>query len=67
MTVISSVMAVFTAILEWFGTAFQTASGLFYNSETGLTFVGVVTVLTLGIGIVTLVFGWIRSLIKGRS
>lgn len=67
MSVISSVMAVFTAILEWFGTAFETASGLFYNSESGLTLIGVVSVLTLGIGVVTLVFGWIRSIIKGRG
>lgn len=65
MTVISSVMAVFTAILGWFEEAFTTASAIFYNAETGLTLIGVCAVLTLGVGIVTLVLGWLRSIIKG--
>lgn len=66
MTVISSIMTVLTAILEWFGTALETASGVFYNAETGLTLIGVTSVLTLGIGIITLVLAWVRSVIKGQ-
>lgn len=66
MTVISTVMAVFTAILEWFGTALETASAVFYNAETGLTLIGVVSLLTFGIGVITLVLGWIRGAIKGN-
>lgn len=64
MTVISSIMAVFTAILEWFSSAFESVTSLFYNTETGLTFIGVVSVLTLGIAVFTLVIGWIRGLIR---
>ena len=64
MTVISSIMDVFSAILEWFGEAFESVTALFYNAETGLTFVGVVSVLTLGIAVFTLVIGCIRGLIR---
>lgn len=64
MTVITSIMAVFTAILEWFGDAFGAVTSLFYDAETGLTFIGVVSVLTLGIAVFTLVIGWIRGLIR---
>lgn len=64
MTVISSIMDVFSAILEWFADAFEAVTAMFYSAETGLTFIGVVSVLTLGIAVFTLVIGWIRGLIR---
>lgn len=64
MTVISAIMDVFSSILAWFTEAFESVTALFYNAETGLTFVGVVSVLTLGIAVFTLVIGWIRGLIR---
>lgn len=67
MTVISSVMSVFTAILEWFGDSLEVASGVFYDATTGLTLIGTVSVLTLGIGVITLVLAWVRNVIKGGN
>lgn len=64
MAVITAIMEVFTSILNWFGDAFTTVTGLFYQAETGLTFVGVVACLTLGVALFTLVAGWIRGLIR---
>lgn len=64
MAVITAIMEVFTAILNWFGSAFSTVTALFYDAESGLTFVGVVACLTLGVALFTLVAGWIRGLIR---
>lgn len=64
MNVITPIMQVFTAILEWFGDAFATVTGLFYDTQNGLTFVGVVACLTLGVALFTLIAGWIRGLIR---
>lgn len=64
MTVISAIMAVFTAVVEWFGDVFTAVTALFYNAETGLTFVGVTAFITLAVAVFTLVLGWIRGLIR---
>lgn len=64
MAVVTAIMEVFTAILNWFGSAFSTVTALFYNTESGLTFVGVVACLTFGVALFTLVAGWIRGLIR---
>ncbi len=65
--VISSIFAVFTAIIEWFVTAMSSVSAIFYNSESGLTFVGTVSVIGFSIAVVLLVIAMIRSLLKGRG
>lgn len=64
MEILTAIMAVFTAILDWFGDAFSTITALFYNAETGLTFVGITAFITLGVALFTLVAGWIRGLIR---
>lgn len=65
-SILTAIMAVFTVILEWFGNAFTTVSAMFY-AEGALTLPGVCVVLTLGIAVFTLVFGMIRSLLRGRN
>lgn len=69
---ISQIMEVFTAILTWFGTALTTASNVFYDATLndgagGLTVIGIVSILTLGIGVITLVLAWVRNVIKGGN
>lgn len=69
---ISQIMEVFTAILTWFGTALTTASNVFYDGTLndgagGLTVIGIVSILTLGIGVITLVLAWVRNVIKGGN
>lgn len=63
MDILTAIMNVFTAILAWFGDAFSTVTELFY-AENSLTFVGVVSLITLGVALFTLVAGWIRGLIR---
>lgn len=69
---IEAVMSVFTAILNWFGDALETATAVFWDVAAndgagGLTVIGVVSILTLGIGVITLVFAWVRNVIKGGN
>lgn len=65
-SIISSVMEIFTAILNWFTTSMTAVSNLFYT-DGNLTLVGVMALLGLGIGVFTVVVGIIRSLIKARG
>lgn len=69
---IADIMEVFTAILNWFGDALTTATSVFYDAtansgEGGLTVIGIVSILTLGIGVITLVLAWVRNVIKGGN
>lgn len=69
---IADIMEVFTAILNWFGDALTTATNVFYDAtansgEGGLTVIGIVSILTLGIGVITLVLAWVRNVIKGGN
>ena len=54
MTVLEAILAVFTAIGEWFTTALPSFFSLFYVAETGLTFLGVLATCGLGFSIVFL-------------
>lgn len=67
MNVIESMLAILTAIAGWFVETFNDISGLFYNSETGLTFVGTLAVVGLGIGLILLVINTIRRWIGNRG
>lgn len=66
-TVLSAVLAVFSAILEWFVTAINTAVGIFWAAETGLTFIGTLALLGLGIAVILMLFAMIRSYLKNRG
>lgn len=65
-TVLSSILAVFTAIGEWFSEFVPTLYGLFWTAgesggEGSLTFLGVLAVAGLAISIVFLVVGLIQK------
>lgn len=64
-TVLNSILAVFTAIGEWFSEFVPTLFGLFWTAgesggEGSLTFLGVLAVAGLAISIVFLVVGLIQ-------
>lgn len=66
--VVTGIMAVFTAILGWFADAFETVSGIFYDTTgESLTFIGTIAVIGFGIALTLLVLAWVRSLIKNRG
>lgn len=66
-TLIESITAVWQAILTWFTTALGSIQTVFYNTESGLTFMGVLAVISVAIGIVFLLVGVIQNFLHLRS
>lgn len=64
--ILTLVMQVFTAILDWFGDAFATVTEIFWaNNEA--TVLGIMAFVTFAVAIFTLVLNYVLSLIKGRG
>lgn len=71
-TVLDSILAVFTAIGEWFTEFVPTLFGLFYTAGVDggagqLTFLGVLAVAGLSISVVFLVVGLIQNFLHFRG
>lgn len=66
-TVIGSITAVFTAIMEWISGAISDITPIFYVAETGLTFMGTLTVMGLGISIFFLLIGVVSNFLHFRG
>lgn len=66
-TVITAVLAVFTAVLEWFVESITVAVGIFWSAETGLTFIGTLAVIAFAIAVVLMLLAMIRSYLKNRG
>lgn len=66
-TVLDAILAVFMGIAEWIGEAVTALIPMFYVAETGLTFLGVLSVASLGIGMVFLLIGVIQNFLHFRS
>ena len=64
MSAVDSVLAVFTSLIDWFVSAIQAVIPIFYESGTGLTFIGGVTVIGVAIAVTTLIFATIRGMLR---
>lgn len=67
MTLPASMFDVFDEISEWITGAITDLQALFYNAETGLTFMGTLAVIGLGIGLIFLIIGVIQNFLRLRS
>lgn len=65
-SVISAITAVFTAIFEWILSAITAVIPVFWSGE-GLTFLGVLALIALGISIFFLVMGLIQNFLHFRG
>ena len=65
-SVSASIFAIFREIGDWIIETIPNFFVLFYNPETGLTIIGVLTVCSLGIGVCFLLVGFIRKFFKFR-
>lgn len=63
-TVVTSILAVFSAITEWFTSTLSEVGVLFYNADSGLTFIGTISVIGVAIGVTLMVIAMIRSLLR---
>lgn len=66
-TVIDRILAVFTAIGNWISTTIPTLEPMFYDSETGLTLLGTMCVVSVGFGVIFLLLGIIQKFIGFRA
>lgn len=64
--VLTAVFAVFTAVGDWIGTAFESLIPMFYT-EAGLTFLGVLAVASLGFSVVFLLINKIGDFLQFRG
>ena len=64
--VLSAILAVFTAIGEWIGTAVNNLTPMFY-AESGLTFLGTLAVAGLGFSVIFLMIGVIQNFLHFRG
>lgn len=61
MSLVEQITGVFSAIAEWIAGVIPTLFELFYNPETGLTFLGITAILSLGIGVFLLLMNIVKS------
>lgn len=67
MGVVSAITAVWTEVMDWIATAMTSVIDIFYVAETGLTFLGVLTVVALAISIFFLLLNVISNFLNLRS
>ena len=67
MDIISAIFDVFDAITSWLTGAVVDIIPMFYAAETGLTFLGSLAVVGLGISVVFLLIGIIQNFLHFRG
>lgn len=66
-SILTAILAVFTAIGEWIGSAVTSILPMFYASSTGLTFLGVLAVAGLAFSVIFLIIGLIQNFLHFRG
>lgn len=66
-SILSAILAVFTAIFTWIIGALESVVSVFWVAGTGLTFFGVLAVVALGISIFFLLIGVVQNFLHFRS
>ena len=66
-TVLSAILEVFMAVGEWITSAVTALIPMFYASDTGLTFLGVLAIAGLAFSVVFLIIGLIQNFLHFRG
>lgn len=66
-SILTAILAVFTAVGEWITTAVSNLMPMFYTAEGGLTFMGVLAVASLAFSVVFLIIGIIQNFLHFRG
>lgn len=64
--IFDKVTTIVTKVGDLFVSLFESAVSIFYNSETGLTIIGVLSLVGIGFSLLMWAFNFIRSLLKLR-
>lgn len=67
MTILQAVLAIFMGVGEWIVDAVSAVIPIFYVAETGLTFLGVLSVAGLAFSVVFLLIGIIQRFLHFRG
>lgn len=67
MNIINEMTEVFTSIMTWIITAIQSVIGVFWTTDSGLTFLGVLALVALGVSIFFLLMGLIQNFLHLRG
>lgn len=65
--ILTAILAVFLQVGEWFGTAVNALTTMFWVPETGLTFLGVLAVSGLAFSVVFLIISLIQNFLHFRG
>lgn len=66
MSIVSSITEVWTAVATWFIATMNLVPDLFYDSETGLTFIGTLAIFSGGLAVIIGIIYAVRSWLKSR-
>lgn len=64
---VTAVFDVFSAVSTWFIGTIMDFVELFYNAESGLTFLGIMALVGLGIAVARMFFAIITSFVQMRA
>lgn len=67
MSIVSAITDVFAAIGDWIAEQLGQLLPIFYNPTDGLTFLGVLAVMSLGFSVVFLIIGIIQRFLHFRG
>ena len=67
MTILETILDVFSGVGNWISTAVTDLLPMFYVADTGLTFLGVLAVAGLAFSVVFLVMGIIQNFLHFRG
>lgn len=62
--IVTQIMAIFTAIGNWFVSSVTSMLPIFYAPDTGLTIIGVLTCCGLGVSVILLVLKFVKRFFK---
>lgn len=65
--IVSTVFNVFTSVGTWFIDSLADFVAMFYNAETGLTFIGVMALVGIGLAVARMLFAIITSFVQLRG
>lgn len=66
-SIVSQITGVFSSITDWIATSLPDFVAIFYDSTKGLTFIGTLAVVGLGISVFFLLMGLIQNFLHLRG
>ena len=66
-SVVTAITGVFTAMASWITTTIPSVVAVFYDAESGLTFMGTLAVIALSVSVFFLLMGLVQNFLHFRG